>query len=67
MFQLCFVLSDAKTACLFLSLCYHLQRVSVGPFCTVGPEVQIGNACQLHAGSHVTGNTVLGDNCTVLR
>ncbi|KAL0925631.1 hypothetical protein M5K25_003996 [Dendrobium thyrsiflorum] len=48
----------------FFVLC--LCRVSVGPFCTVGPEVQIGNACQLHAGSHVTGDTVLGDNCTVL-
>lgn len=42
------------------------KRVSVGPFCTVGSAVKIGNACQLHAGSHVMGNTELGDNCSVL-
>ncbi|XP_020587251.1 probable acyl-[acyl-carrier-protein]--UDP-N-acetylglucosamine O-acyltransferase, mitochondrial isoform X2 [Phalaenopsis equestris] len=42
------------------------KGVSVGPFCTVGSAVKIGNACQLHAGSHVMGNTELGNNCSVL-
>ncbi|XP_008795481.2 probable acyl-[acyl-carrier-protein]--UDP-N-acetylglucosamine O-acyltransferase, mitochondrial [Phoenix dactylifera] len=42
------------------------QGVSIGPFCTVGSAVKIRNACQLHAGSHIMGNTELGEHCTVL-
>ncbi|GJN17840.1 hypothetical protein PR202_gb04942 [Eleusine coracana subsp. coracana] len=42
------------------------QGVSIGPFCTVGPSAKIGDACQLHAGSHVVGDTELGDGCVVL-
>ncbi|PIN07224.1 Dynactin subunit p27/WS-3 [Handroanthus impetiginosus] len=42
------------------------QDVSIGPFCTIGPYVKLGNACQLYPGSHVSGNTELGDNCTLM-
>ncbi|XP_059634845.1 probable acyl-[acyl-carrier-protein]--UDP-N-acetylglucosamine O-acyltransferase, mitochondrial isoform X2 [Cornus florida] len=42
------------------------QGVSIGPFCTVGSSVKLGNACQLYPGSHVFGNTELGDNCILM-
>lgn len=42
------------------------QGVSVGPFCTVGSLAKLGNACQLYPGSHVFGNTELGDNCILM-
>ncbi|CAK9144114.1 unnamed protein product [Ilex paraguariensis] len=42
------------------------QGVSIGPFCTVGPSAKLGNACQLYAGSHIFGNTEMGDNCIIL-
>ncbi|KAF2952062.1 probable acyl-[acyl-carrier-protein]--UDP-N-acetylglucosamine O-acyltransferase, mitochondrial isoform X2 [Oryza sativa Japonica Group] len=42
------------------------QGVSIGPFCTVGASARIGDACQLHAGSHVMGDTELGERCVVL-
>ncbi|XP_020099209.1 probable acyl-[acyl-carrier-protein]--UDP-N-acetylglucosamine O-acyltransferase, mitochondrial isoform X2 [Ananas comosus] len=42
------------------------QGVMIGPFCTIGSSVRIGNACQLHAGSHIMGDTELGDHCIVL-
>ncbi|KAK6139603.1 hypothetical protein DH2020_026651 [Rehmannia glutinosa] len=42
------------------------QGVSIGPFCTVGPSVKLGNACKLYPGSHVSGSTELGDNCTLM-
>ncbi|XP_015693959.1 probable acyl-[acyl-carrier-protein]--UDP-N-acetylglucosamine O-acyltransferase, mitochondrial isoform X2 [Oryza brachyantha] len=41
------------------------QDVSIGPFCTVGASARIGDACQLHAGSHVMGDTELGERCVV--
>ncbi|XP_027177449.1 probable acyl-[acyl-carrier-protein]--UDP-N-acetylglucosamine O-acyltransferase, mitochondrial isoform X1 [Coffea eugenioides] len=42
------------------------QGVSIGPFCTIGPSAKVGNACQLYPGSHVFGNTELGDNCVLM-
>ncbi|CAI9782677.1 unnamed protein product [Fraxinus pennsylvanica] len=42
------------------------QDVSIGPFCTIGPSAKLGSACRLHPGSHVFGNTELGDNCILM-
>lgn len=42
------------------------QGVSIGPFCTIGASVVLGNDCRLYAGSHVMGNTQLGDNCVLM-
>ncbi|XP_076929961.1 putative acyl-[acyl-carrier-protein]--UDP-N-acetylglucosamine O-acyltransferase, mitochondrial [Bidens hawaiensis] len=42
------------------------QGVSIGPFCTVGSSVVLGNDCKLHPGSHVFGNTKLGDKCILM-
>ncbi|KAK9131021.1 hypothetical protein Sjap_011508 [Stephania japonica] len=42
------------------------QGTSIGPFCTVGSSAKIGYACQLHAGSHVFGNTELGEHCIIM-
>ncbi|KAH6779066.1 bacterial transferase hexapeptide repeat-containing protein [Perilla frutescens var. hirtella] len=42
------------------------QGVSIGPFCTVGPSAKLGNDCQLYPGSHVSGNTRIGDKCTLM-
>ncbi|KAJ0673457.1 putative acyl-[acyl-carrier-protein]--UDP-N-acetylglucosamine O-acyltransferase [Helianthus annuus] len=44
----------------------HLVGVSIGPFCTVGSSVMLGNHCKLHPGSHVFGNTKLGDKCVLM-
>ncbi|KAA8534862.1 hypothetical protein F0562_029922 [Nyssa sinensis] len=40
--------------------------VSIGPFCTIGSSAKLGNACQLYPGSHVFGNTELGDQCILM-
>lgn len=45
---------------------FTFQGVSIGPFCSVGPSAKLGNACQLYPGSHVLGNTDLGDNCVLM-
>ncbi|KAL3322966.1 hypothetical protein AABB24_040187, partial [Solanum stoloniferum] len=42
------------------------EGVSIGPFCTVGPFAKLGSACQLYPGSHIFGNTELGDNCILM-
>lgn len=42
------------------------QGVSIGPFCSVGSFAKLGNFCQLYPGSHVFGNTELGENCTLM-
>ncbi|XP_052200273.1 probable acyl-[acyl-carrier-protein]--UDP-N-acetylglucosamine O-acyltransferase, mitochondrial isoform X2 [Diospyros lotus] len=42
------------------------QGVSIGPFCTVGSSVKLGNACQLYPGSHIFGNTEIGDQCVLM-
>lgn len=41
------------------------QGVEVGPFCTVGPLARLGRGCKLQTSSHVQGDTVLGDHCTL--
>ncbi|CAH9098520.1 unnamed protein product [Cuscuta europaea] len=38
----------------------------VGPLCTIGALVKLGNVCQLYCGSHIFGNTIIGDNCTLM-
>ncbi|KAL8160843.1 hypothetical protein V2J09_012332 [Rumex salicifolius] len=42
------------------------EGVSIGPFCTIGPSVKLGNSCNLYPGSHVFGNSELGDNCVLM-
>uniref|UniRef100_M0ZHJ1 Acyl-[acyl-carrier-protein]--UDP-N-acetylglucosamine O-acyltransferase n=1 Tax=Solanum tuberosum TaxID=4113 RepID=M0ZHJ1_SOLTU len=42
------------------------EGVSIGPFCTIGPFAKLGRACQLYPGSHIFGNTELGDNCILM-
>ncbi|KAF7851464.1 hypothetical protein BT93_L3889 [Corymbia citriodora subsp. variegata] len=42
------------------------QGVSIGPFCTVGASARLGNRCRLYPGSHVSGNTILGEHCVLL-
>ncbi|KAH9568976.1 hypothetical protein CY35_03G107600 [Sphagnum magellanicum] len=42
------------------------KGVIISAFCTVGPAVTLGIGCKLHAGSHVCGNTIIGDYCKVL-
>jgi UDP-N-acetylglucosamine acyltransferase len=44
-----------------------LQGVVIGAFCTVGPGVSLGHGCKLHPGSHVCGNTELGEGCEVMK
>ncbi|KAK9274894.1 hypothetical protein L1049_022148 [Liquidambar formosana] len=45
---------------------FSLQGVSIGPFCTIGSSARLGNGCQLHPGSHIFGNTQLGDHCILM-
>ncbi|KAK6944848.1 UDP N-acetylglucosamine O-acyltransferase, C-terminal [Dillenia turbinata] len=42
------------------------QGVSIGPFCTVGSSAKLGNACQLYPGSHIFGDTEIGDRCIIM-
>ncbi|CAI0628360.1 unnamed protein product [Linum tenue] len=42
------------------------EGVSIGPFCTVGSTAKLGNGCQLHPGSHVFGDTVIGERCVLM-
>ncbi|KAM1178642.1 hypothetical protein ACFX13_018244 [Malus domestica] len=42
------------------------QGVSIGPFCTVGSSAKIGNGCRLYPGSHIFGNTEVGERCVLL-
>ncbi|KAI3978242.1 hypothetical protein MKX01_013073 [Papaver californicum] len=42
------------------------QDVTIGPFCTVGSMVRIGKACKLYPGSHLFGDTEIGERCTLL-
>lgn len=39
--------------------------VSIGPFCTVGPKVKLGNGTRLISHAVVSGNTTLGEGCEV--
>ena len=39
--------------------------VSVGPFCTVGPEVVLGDRTRLISHVVLMGATTLGEDCTV--
>ncbi|KAJ6815888.1 putative acyl-[acyl-carrier-protein]--UDP-N-acetylglucosamine O-acyltransferase, mitochondrial [Iris pallida] len=41
------------------------KGVSIGPFCTVGSAAKIGDACRLHTGSHILGDSELGDHCVL--
>lgn len=41
------------------------QGVSIGPFCTVGSAVKLGAGCRMYPGSHVFGNTELGQHCVL--
>ncbi|KAF3529559.1 hypothetical protein DY000_02037073 [Brassica cretica] len=40
--------------------------VSVGPYCTVGSSVKVGNGCELYPSSHIFGNTELGESCVLM-
>ncbi|XP_024017216.1 probable acyl-[acyl-carrier-protein]--UDP-N-acetylglucosamine O-acyltransferase, mitochondrial [Morus notabilis] len=42
------------------------QGVSIGPFCTVGSSAKLGNGCRLNTGSHIYGNTELGERCVLM-
>ncbi|MGE3172266.1 MAG: acyl-ACP--UDP-N-acetylglucosamine O-acyltransferase [Planctomycetota bacterium] len=39
--------------------------VEIGPFCTVGPKVRLGDRTRLHAHVVVDGDTWLGEDCEV--
>ncbi|CAF2069092.1 unnamed protein product, partial [Brassica napus] len=41
-------------------------EVSVGPYCTVGSSVKVGNGCELYPSSHIFGNTELGESCVLM-
>lgn len=45
---------------------FYDQGVSVGPFCTIGSSVKVGNGCRLHPGSHIFGSTEVGDSCVLM-
>ncbi|KAH0941100.1 hypothetical protein HID58_000737 [Brassica napus] len=40
--------------------------VSVGPYCTVGSSVKVGNGCKLFPSSHIFGTTELGESCVLM-
>ncbi|KAG6662072.1 probable acyl-[acyl-carrier-protein]--UDP-N-acetylglucosamine O-acyltransferase, mitochondrial isoform X1 [Carya illinoinensis] len=42
------------------------RGVSIGPFCTVGSSARLGNGCELYPGSHISGNSELGERCILM-
>ncbi|GBG63167.1 hypothetical protein CBR_g36936 [Chara braunii] len=42
------------------------EGVEIGPFCTVGPLVRLGPNCRMLPGSHVEGDTELGEGCVLM-
>ncbi len=38
------------------------DKVEIGPYCIIGPEVEIGNNSVLHSHVNIVGNTKIGDN-----
>ncbi len=38
---------------------------SIGPYCVIGPDVAIGDGCQLVAHVHITGHTTIGPGTTI--
>ncbi|ESQ54283.1 hypothetical protein EUTSA_v10025613mg [Eutrema salsugineum] len=50
----------------YLSLSASAHGVSVGPYCTVGSSVKLGDGCKLYPCSHIFGNTELGDSCVLM-
>ena len=41
------------------------ENVSIGPYSIVGPDVTLGDGTELQSHVHITGDTVLGKNCTI--
>jgi UDP-N-acetylglucosamine acyltransferase len=41
------------------------EGTTIGPYCIIGPNVVIGANCRLIAYVNVTGQTTIGDNCTI--
>jgi UDP-N-acetylglucosamine acyltransferase len=39
--------------------------VEIGPFCVVGPQVELGEGCKLHSHVVIEGHTKLGAHCEV--
>ena len=39
-----------------------LDNVEIGPYCIIGPEVEIGNNSVLHSHVNIVGNTKIGEN-----
>jgi UDP-N-acetylglucosamine acyltransferase len=39
--------------------------VEIGPFCVIGPDVELGDGCKLHSHVVIDGRTVIGSNCEI--
>ena len=39
--------------------------VQIGPFCVIGPDVELGDECKLHSHVVIEGHTKLGANCKI--
>jgi len=40
-------------------------NVEIGPFCVIGPDVELGNGVVVHSHAVITGRTTLGPECKV--
>jgi len=40
-------------------------RVEIGPFCVIGPDVELGDGVVVHSHAVITGSTALGEDCQV--
>ncbi|RID77907.1 hypothetical protein BRARA_A00777 [Brassica rapa] len=58
---------DARDSEVFIHPSAVLGKgVSVGPYCTVGSSVKVGNGCKLFPSSHIFGTTELGESCVLM-
>ncbi|CAG7886767.1 unnamed protein product [Brassica rapa] len=57
---------DARDSEVFIHPSAVLGKgVSVGPYCTVGSSVKVGNGCKLFPSSHIFGTTELASGAVV--
>ncbi len=40
-------------------------EVEIGPFCVIGPDVELGDGTMVHSHAVITGRTTLGERCQV--
>lgn len=41
------------------------EDIVIGPYCVIGPDVQLGDRCRLHSHVVLDGHTMIGEDCEI--